>query len=275
MLLIDLHIHSLCSDGTVSPEGLASMAKKHGISVVSLTDHDTVEGIPAFLRSCRKVGVRALSGVELSAEFPSTMHILGYAFDHCNGDLLRELEALRKYRDERNTAIVDRLNSIGVKISIDDVLYESQGDVVARPHVARAIIRKGFAYSVRDCFERYLKRGAPAYVPRRRLSPERCVSLIRQAGGVAVLAHPIQTTQDMEELRDILTDLKKMGLWGLECLSRHHEADQIYQYMRMASELGLHCTAGSDYHGANRVGVSMGIPVAEDLLPWARLGISL
>lgn len=275
MLLVDLHIHSYCSDGTESPENLALMAKRNSIAVASLTDHDTVEGVPVFLKTCKKLGVRGLSGVELSAEYPSTMHILGYGFDPSHEGMAEVLEDLRRYRDQRNLEIIDRLRSAGMDITIEDVLEESKGGVVARPHVARAMMKKGYAHSIRDCFDRYLKRGAPGYVSRRRLSPERCISLIREAGGVSALAHPIQTSRDIDELREILLTLKEMGLWGLECLSRHHEADQIYQYMRIASEIGLHCTAGSDYHGSNRLGVSMGVPVAEDLLPWARLGISL
>ncbi|SMG49379.1 PHP domain-containing protein [Dethiosulfovibrio salsuginis] len=275
MLLVDLHLHSDCSDGTETPENLALMARRHSIAVASLTDHDTVEGVPSFLKACKKWGVKGLSGVELSAEYPSTMHILGYGFDPSHDGMCVELENLRRHRDERNLEIIERLRAIGLDISIEDVLEESKGDVVARPHVARAMIRKGYSLSMRDCFERYLKRGAPGYVSRKRLSPERSISLIREAGGVPVLAHPIQTSRNLLELKNILFSLKEMGLWGLECLSRHHEADQIYQYMAMASDLGLHCTAGSDYHGSNRIGVSMGVPVAEDLLPWARLGISL
>lgn len=275
MLLVDLHIHSDCSDGTESPESLAFMARRNSIAVASLTDHDTVEGVPVFLKTCKRLGVRGLSGVELSAEYPSTMHILGYGFDPYHEGMAEVLEDLRRYRDQRNLEIIDRLRSTGMDITIEDVLEESKGNVVARPHVARAMMKKGYAYSIRDCFDRYLRRGAPGYVSRKRLSPDRCISLIKQAGGVSVLAHPIQTSRDIDELRSVLVSLKEMGLWGLECLSRHHEADQIYQYMRIASELGLHCTAGSDYHGSNRLGISMGVPVAEDLLPWARLGISL
>lgn len=275
MLLVDLHLHSDCSDGTDSPESLAFRAKKASITIASLTDHDTVEGVPVFLKACKKLGVKGLSGVELSAEYPSTMHILGYGFDPFNGGMIKALEELRRHRDERNIEIVSNLQAIGIAISIEDVLEESKGDVVARPHVARAMIKKGYCQTMKDCFERYLKRGAPGYASRKRLSPERCISLIKEAGGVSSLAHPIQTTRNLQELKVVLSSLREMGLWGLECLSRHHEADQIYQYMKIASEIGLHCTAGSDYHGSNRTGVSMGVAVAEDLLPWARLGISL
>lgn len=275
MLLVDLHMHSSFSDGTVSPEIMAGAAKKQGISVASLTDHDTVEGVPAFLLACKRMGVRALSGVELSADFPTTMHILGYAFDHRNPDLLLELDELRRHRNERNAAMVKKLNGLGVGISMDDVLKESKGAVVTRPHVARAVMAKGFASSVRECFELYLGKGAPAYVPRKSLSPKRCLSLIRQAGGFPVLAHPFQTTRNMGELRTILSDLKAMGLWGVEGLSGRQSSEQAFRYMTLASDLGLQCTAGSDYHGANRMGVSMGVAVPEDLLPWARLGVSL
>ncbi|EFC90497.1 PHP domain protein [Dethiosulfovibrio peptidovorans DSM 11002] len=275
MILVDLHTHSSCSDGTVPPDKLAKLAHRSGISVVSLTDHDTVDGVPVFTRECRRLGVKSLSGVELSADYPTTMHILGYGFDLAFPELVEVLQDLRDHRERRNLEIIGRLRDVGVELTLDDVLSETHGNVVTRPHVAKAMIKKGYASSISECFQRYLKRGMPGYVSRKRLSPDMCISLIKRAGGVACLAHPIQTSQDPVELRSILKELKAMGLWGLECISRHHNSEQIFNYMRLASELELYCTAGSDFHGSNRVGVSMGVPVAEDFLPWARLGISL
>lgn len=268
-------MHSSCSDGTVTPGGLALLAKKNRVSVASLTDHDTVSGVGEFLAFSKKYGVKALSGVEFSAQYPVTMHILGYGFDHLDPSLLSELDELRRNRDMRNGLIVQKLKALGVQISLEEVKRESKGGVVTRPHVARVLISKGYASSIKDCFDRYLGKGAPAYVPRKSLSPERCLSLIKDSGGVGVLAHPFQTTQDISELKDILTDLKSMGLWGLECISGNQSAENIYKYMALAAELGLQCTAGSDYHGANRKSVSMGVPVPEDFLPWARLGLAL
>ena len=275
MILIDLHLHSVCSDGMLTPEQLAKMAKRSGVSVLSLTDHDTVEGVSSFLKNCSKYGLKGLSGVELSAEFDSTMHILGYGFDPHNSLLLSELHNIRLHRKARNMEIIDRLRDIGIDITMEEVISESSGDVVARPHFARVLIRKGYGVNMRDCFDKYLKKGKPGYVSRVRLSPQKCIELVNKAGGKTALAHPVQTTLDPLKLKSILTDLKDMGLWGLECISKHHSSEQIYFYMRLAYELGLYPTAGSDFHGNSSSRGGLGIPVAEDFLPWARLGISL
>lgn len=275
MILIDLHLHSTSSDGTLSPKELVSKAKGRGISVASLTDHDTTEGVETFLDACRQRGVRGISGVELSADFNGVMHILGYRFEPQSAVFQKHMKELREGRNERNSKICRKLTDLGVSISIEEVEAEAKGEVVARPHVARVLIKKGYVQSMSAAFECYLGRGAPAYVPRYRLSPSLCIEIIQEAGGVAVLAHPTQTTDDNGELVDILRRLKEKGLWGLECITPHHSSGQIFQFLRIADEMGLFPTAGTDYHGANRPSISMGIPVNEGFLPWARLGISL
>ncbi len=275
MILVDLHTHSTCSDGTVSPQRLVELACRSSVAVLSLTDHDSVEGVPSFLAACQRHGVQGLAGVELSAEFPSTMHILGYGFDPGHAGFLHKLNDIRTMRNQRNYKIIDRLRSIGVDLSMEEVEAYSGGTVVARPHLARAMVERGYCATMRECFDRYLKRGAPGYVPRVRLSPQECIELIRSAGGLAVLAHPIQTARDIGDLRPIVKNLKDMGLWGLECVSAHHSPEWVFRYMELAGELGLFPTAGSDFHGANRPGVSLGVLVDDDFLPWARLGVSL
>ncbi|ADE56434.1 MULTISPECIES: PHP domain-containing protein [Aminobacterium] len=275
MIFIDLHLHSTCSDGTITPRALAFKAKSQGLSVASLTDHDTTEGVKAFLKTCARREVRGVAGVELSADFHSVMHILGYRIDVDSPLFQKHMKHLREGRDERNYKICQKLQRLGLSISIEEVQAEAQGEVIARPHIARVLIRKGYVQSMGAAFERYLGREAPAYVPRYRLSPQQCIETIHQAGGVAVLAHPVQTTDDYGELVDILSSLKELGLWGMECLAPSHAPQQVFQYLRIAKEMGLFPTAGSDFHGTNRPGVSMGIRVKFDFLPWARLGISL
>jgi predicted metal-dependent phosphoesterase TrpH len=275
MILVDLHVHSTCSDGTTRPLDLAKKGAALGISVMSLADHDTTEGVADFLVSCRRCRVAGVSGVELSAEFGSVLHILGYRYDPDHPELKKEFEELRRGRDVRNREICLRLQKLGHDVSIEEVEAEAHGEVVARPHIARVMVRKGRVPDMASAFVRYLAHDAPAYVPRYRLSPERCIGIIRKAGGVAVLAHPGQTTGDPDVLRKILRELKSLGLWGLECMSSRHTPEQVFTYLRIASELALFPTAGSDYHGDNRPGVSMGIAVSEDLTPWARLGVSL
>ncbi len=275
MVLIDLHTHSTCSDGTLKPEALVRAARSRKVSVLSLTDHDTTEGVPAFLSACRHSGVKGLSGIELSAEAPYTLHILGYNITPANGPLEKRLERLREHRKDRNVAICQRLRELGLDVALEEVEAEAGGEVIARPHIARVLIRKGYVQDMAGAFRHFLADGAAAYIPRIRLSAEECIRLIRQSGGVAVLAHPGQMGLDEPALRGVLGELKEMGLWGLECLSSHHRYEEIYRYLKLAAEMGLYTTAGTDFHGWNRPGIQLGIPVSEDFLPWARLQLAL
>ncbi|HQK25834.1 MAG TPA: PHP domain-containing protein [Synergistaceae bacterium] len=275
MIRVDLHTHSTRSDGTMSPEELVARARRRGVAVLSLTDHDTTAGVEEFLRACRRSGVRGVAGVELSAEAPYTLHLLGYRFAVGDPRMEEALEEVRQHRDRRNGAICDKLGHLGVPVSLEEALRESRGEVLGRPHIAQAMIRKGYARDMKDAFCRYLGRGAPAYVPRVRLCPERCLELVANAGGVTVLAHPAQTNLPPDDLEALLRRLRDRGLWGLECYTPASSPDEIFFHLRLAGKLGLHATAGSDFHGSHRPGVDLGCGVEESLLPWARLGVAL
>jgi len=275
MVYVDLHVHSTFSDGTLTPVQIVRIARKKGISILSLTDHDTVDGLPEFLSSCRHEGLIPLSGVELSANFPGTMHILGYRIDHRDPTLAESLENLRKHRNERNLKIFEKLVDSGMDLDFQEILDEAGGNVVARPHFARVLVKKKYAKTISHAFNTYLAHGCPAYVPRVRLDPRECIELIHHAGGVAVLAHPWQTTTDPQELETILEELRSYGLWGMECVYSGYSADQVMSLLKMALRLKLFSTAGTDFHGDNRQKIDLGMRVSEGLIPWARLGIRL
>ncbi len=275
VIRIDLHLHSTFSDGTETPERLVGLGKQRGLSVMSLTDHDTAAGIPRFLQACRQRGIRGISGVELSAQAPYTMHILGYAFDPVSENFTKRLKELQRGREERNAHILEKLESLNMPLTFEEVLREAGGDVVGRPHFAKAMMRRGYVRSTDEAFARYLERGKPAYASRYRLSPEECLRLIREARGVPVLAHPIQTKLDDDDLEALLKQLKDQGLWGLESLYAMHTPEQQFRYLRMGDRVGLYPTGGSDFHGHNRTGRDLGISFEESSLPWARLGVAL
>ncbi len=275
MMRIDLHLHSTFSDGTRTPEELALLGKQRRLRVMSLTDHDTVSGIPRFLKGCRRCGLQGLAGVELSAEAPHTMHILGYAFDPASEELVRTLEHVRQGRGERNRRIFENLEKLDMPLSTEEVLREAGEEVLGRPHFAKAMVRRGYVKTTEEAFSRYLERGKPGYADRDRLSPEECIRLIRSAGGVAVLAHPVQTGLDDDALEALLKELKDQGLWGLESLYAMHTPEQQLSYLRMGDRVGLYPTGGSDFHGNNRSGRDLGISFEESSLPWARLGLEL
>ncbi len=270
MIRLDMHCHSDCSDGSDRPEKLAKLGKNRGLALMALTDHDTVEGVEAFLAVCRRLNVRAVSGIEISADYPSTMHILGYCFDVKNQFFRETLENLQRHRDQRNVQILVRFNQMGIPLTMEEVQKEAGAGVVGRPHFAKALIRRGIVHDMATAFQLYLGRGGRVFVKKQCLSPKASIDLIRQAGGVAALAHPIQTSSDMGKLQSILRELKELGLWGLECYSGHHNADQVASYCDLARSLGLEITAGSDYHGQVRPGCRLGVSVPEDRVPLAR-----
>lgn len=265
---VDLHVHSSASDGTVAPEELPLRAEEAGLDLIALTDHDTTAGLPAFLEQSRLCGIPALAGIELSAEAPFTLHILGYGIDVNCPSLEGQLQRLRERRNERNEAIRLRLADLGLPLSPEAIEEEADGEVVARPHIARALMRRGYVSDMASAFQRFLGQGAPAYVPRVRLDAESCLQAIDDAGGVAALAHPIQTGLDDEGLMALLRRLRGAGLWGLECYSPHHGAEERLRFLSMAFRFGLTPTAGSDFHGDNRPGVELGVTVDEALFPF-------
>mgnify|MGYP003585312181 CR=1 FL=1 len=271
MRLIDMHMHSIFSDGRATPERLASLGKKRGLSLMALTDHDTTAGIPSFLRACAREGISGLTGIELSAEAPFTLHILGYRFNTKNSRLLSKLEEIRRARGARNIKICEKLRALGCQVNIEEAEALSNGEVVARPHIARVLISKGYVPDMGAAFSRYLDRKAPAYVPRERLSPAECISLIKEAGGLAVLAHPAQCRLEEKELEALAAELKAMGLWGIEAVYGSNSPETTYAHRKLAAKLGLFTTAGSDYHGDRAHSPEPGMLVGDDLLPWLRL----
>lgn len=275
MILIDMHVHSTYSDGTFTVDELVRMAKRRNLAFISLSDHDTTAGIPPFMLSCRKFGVEGLPGIELSAEANYPLHILGFRIKLSDVKLEQRLTEIRNYRDLRNYEICRKLQKLGFDIQIEEVAALSNGQVVARPHIARLMIQKGYVSTLTEAFIKYIGLGGSAYVPRVRLTAEECISLIDGAGGLAVLAHPAKTYLDEEGMEKLIRRLKNSGLWGIEALYSGHSPEQTYNYLMYAHKFGLFSTAGSDFHGANGSVTDLGIPVSEDFLPWARLGIKI
>ena len=247
-------------------------AKKKGISLLAITDHDTLDGWEEFRASCEKYSIRPLSGVELSAKYDRTVHILGYRIADF-GVLNETLRWIRSRRAARNEIIISKLRELGLSVTMEDVTKYAV-TVVARPHFARALVALGYARDCQDAFNKYLVRGAAAYAPRDGLSPADCVAVIRRAGGLPVLAHPSLTGLDAGDLGELILSLKTYGIWGLECLSSHCSSEKAFEYLALAEKYSLFPTAGSDFHGSVRPTVSIGVQVTDDFLPWARLGVN-
>ena len=267
--LIDLHLHSTYSDGTNTPEELVALAAEAGLAAAVLTDHDTMEGTPRFLAAARAAGLRSLAGMEISADVPRrTVHLLAYGCDPAEPCLAAALARVRDGRAERNALILEKLGRLGAPISMEEVRAEAgNAEVVGRPHIAAALVRRGFAEDRVDAFRRFLGRGASAYAERYRLSPEEALSLVAGAGGVVSLAHPASTGYNPAELRRFVGRLAEHGLAGIECLYTGYLPNQVEEYVGLAREFGLLVTGGTDYHGDNKPGIRIGVAYGRLKIP--------
>ncbi len=258
--MIDLHMHSTFSDGTLTPEALAKLAGGFGLKAIALTDHDGMAGITRFLAACEAEGVRGISGVEISAQMSKgTMHILGYFVDHTDKELDGALARIRSGRETRNKEILEKLNALGCSLDWDEVRSLTEEEVVGRPHFAMAMLARGYVVDKMDAFERYLAKGKPAYAERFRLDPEASIAAIRKAGGVPVLAHPSTLGLSEKALYKALGEYREMGLQGLEVYYSEHTPQMEQTYVRMARELDLAMSGGSDFHGDVNPRIRMGI----------------
>jgi predicted metal-dependent phosphoesterase TrpH len=236
---------------------------------LALTDHDTIAGIEAARAAGKEFGVRVLSGVEISVEYAAkTVHMLGYCFDS-GAELLRAgLDKLVGGRNERNAKIVARLNELGLHITLEEIEAEAGGKVVGRPHIARVLLKHGYVATWEEAFEKYLARGAAAYFERLRFTPVDAVALIREAGGVAVLAHPkFVALHEDETLEDVVRTLVEAGLDGIECFYTDHTPEETAQYLELARRYGLIVTGGSDFHGSVKPEIALGTGKGDLVVP--------
>lgn len=262
--MIDLHVHSNHSDGTCSPEELISLAQASGVSVFALTDHDTVSGV----RKAKEIAARSaatgpevkvISGVEISAAYQKKdIHILGLFIDETNPVLLTALEDAVTARDLRNEHMAELFRALGIPLTLEDLRLMNPDTVITRAHFANYLIRHGHVKTSQEAFSRYLGYDAPCFVPREYMQPERAVSLILQAGGLPVLAHPLLYKLPPAELEALLKRLSAAGLKGLEVYYSSNTGFDEQICYSLANRFGLLMTGGSDFHGANKPNLYLG-----------------
>ena len=232
------------------------------MSALALTDHDTVAGTHEAAAAAKSAGLDFLPGIEISAEFPhpGTMHLLGYGVDASNPALKNLTETLLAGRDNRNPRIVEKLNEMGVSVTMSEWEQEAKGNVLGRPHLAAILLRKGYVSSIKQAFDKYLGQGSPAYFDKERLTPKQAIDRIRESGGVTVLAHPVQLRlQNDSQLDTVVKGLVDIGLAGLEVIHSDHSADLVSKYEALAEKYGLLKTGGSDFHGTNKKDIHLGM----------------
>lgn len=258
---IDLHTHSTASDGSLTPLALVRYAAEKKLRAMALTDHDCVDGLDEAVAEGERLGIEVIPAVELSADHPDgTMHILGFFVDRRHEGFCGRLRRLQEARRERNPKIIQALQALGLEITYEEVIAASGGGQVGRPHFAKVLVQKGYVSSMQEAFERYLKKGAPGYVEKFRFGPPEAITAIHEAGGVAVLAHPFTLYKDHSvPLAPLLETLSQAGLDGMEVIYSTYSEEQARYYREQAERYHLLPSGGSDFHGAHKQGIDLGI----------------
>ncbi len=244
---VDLHVHTLASDGKYSPADLVALASRKGLGLLGITDHDTVSGLPAAIEAAQAFpDLKIVPGVEISTHAPgSEVHVLGYFIDTANRELLEQLAALGDSRHDRAKAMVDKLRELGLDITLERVQEIAGDGSIGRPHIAEALMEKGYVSSFQEVFTKYIGQGGPAYVDRIKLTPQQAVELIVRSGGLPVLAHPSY----INDLETVVAGLAGKGLAGLEVHYKDYTDQTRIDMSVLASKYKLIATGGSDFHG--------------------------
>ena len=258
--VIDLHTHSTVSDGSDPPERIPELAAEAGCRALALTDHDRLDGLEAAGARATQLGLDFVPGCELSCQTAAgAMHVLVYWLPPGPGPLQDELLGLQQARDRRNEQMVARLVALGLPVTWGELQAEAGGTGAGRPHVAAILMRKGLVGSIQEAFDRWLARGRPAYVEKRRLAPADAIRLARASGSVPVLAHPLTLAQAPDELERTVAELAGLGLQGLEAIYGRYSPEQRAGLADLAARYGLAVTGGSDHHGTYKPDISVGV----------------
>lgn len=264
--LVDLHVHSNISDGTKSPREVVKHASDVGVSVMALTDHDTVGGVAEAKEAAKEFGIVLIPGIEISAGFKDRdIHILGYFVNEGSEEFNNILKAAWEKREERNIKIADKFDNFGIHIDLDAIKKMSGSSVITRAHFARWLVENRYCKSNSEVFEKYLGNDGPCYVPRDYMTRKEAVKAITNAGGIPVLAHPMLYGLNSSEVDLLVKDLKEMGLKGIETYYSSNMGMDEGIVKGLAAKYDLIMTGGSDYHGDNKPGLEIGTGRCDNL----------
>ncbi len=268
---IDLHTHSLKSDGSMTPAEVVREAKRAGLAAIALSDHDTVDGIEEAVSEGEKIGVEVVPAIEFSVISETETHILGYFIDINNPDLKRVLQEVVDLRIRRNRVTCQRLNELGFDITLEEVRALAPNNFVGRAHFARVLMDKGYTQSVKEGFDKYMSVGQYAYCEQQRLTAKEAIEIIRNSGGLSFLAHPHLTKFDDDKIKSYLIELKGYGLDGLEGYYTDYTPEMQEKYRSMAKELGLMISGGTDFHAKMKPHISIGTGLGNMKIPYSLL----
>ncbi len=271
--IIDLHAHSTASDGTYAPAEVAELAKKIGLSAIALTDHDTIDGLAEFQKTGTELGIETIPGIEFAALWDHyhrpEIHIVGLGFDPAHPLLSERMADIQKSRDLRNHKMCEKLTSIGLPVTIEEVSANAGGDIITRAHFANVLLQKGYIRKKEDAFSRYISPGLPGYVEREFLTPELCIRTIKEAGGAAVLAHPTLYGLNPEQIEALCRELIPYGLDGIECQYSTYSLAETKAITALAEKLSLLPSGGSDFHGKNKPNIHLGSGKSNLAIPYS------
>lgn len=272
MDLIDLHVHSNASDGTLSPSQVVDLASRQGLRAMALTDHDTLDGLEEALEAGKQYGIEVICGIEFSTSYQGRdVHIVGLDL---NPDDVRFQEALKEFqlsRDRRNLAIIKRLQKHGVSISWDAMMENFPDCVWTRAHFARYLMEQGYVSSIKEAFPRYIGDRAPCFVPREKVTPYQAIRLIQDNGGIAVLAHPMLYGLGLEQLRLLFSRLRDAGLDAVEVFYSTNSQEEERLSRQLARDFNLKLSGGSDFHGSNKPDIQLGCGKGKLKIPYTVL----
>ena len=256
--IVDLHAHSNLSDGSLSPEELVEVACCVGLKYLALTDHDTMAGVERAMAAAPP-SLTIIPGIEFSALYPCELHILGYFRQDNYRTLQPFIEQNRQERIGRNSKILEKLNQQGFAITVEEVRAEAGKRVYGRPHIAAVMVKKGYCKNMENAFAQYLGFGKKAYVSRSMPMPADCVRAISEAGGVAVIAHPVHIKMKLKKIKMLIDELIPSGLAGLEAYYTDNTVQDTRKFLELAAEYGLIATGGSDFHGEYKRGLRLSV----------------
>ncbi len=258
---IDLHIHTSISDGTYTPGQVVESAKQLGLCAIAITDHDTIDGVEEAQNKAQQLGdIEVIAGTEITTDYYGSMHILGYYLNINDITLKEQLKYIQQKREERNERIVTLCLEHRIPITLEELEIEANGDLIGRLHIASLLMKKGIVKDTGEAFEKYLGRDANCYSPREKITPGNAIKIIKDNGGLAVLAHPVHLFLDSDfELKKLFGNLKDIGLDGIEVYHSDHSPKLTKSLLDITGELDLCVTGGSDFHGSLKPHVKLGV----------------
>ncbi len=267
--MIDLHAHTTCSDGSLSPTDLIKRAKSIGLKAIAITDHDTLDGLKEGMKAAQEESIIFVPGVEIEIDYPykGEFHLLGLGLKDLHGKLYGALNKVQKFREERNLEIIRLMQKDNLEITYEDVQNLAGGKIIARPHFSKVLVMKGYAKNQNDAFKNYLNPGSPYYVPKDSLTLKNAIDLIHDAKGKAIIAHPQSLFISWGKTSTIFKEYKDIGLDGIEAWHGGNKKKVCDKFEKIASDLRLIVSGGSDYHGGNIQGRTLGVGAGERKIP--------